>query len=267
MTFFITSAGKGDGANLGGIAGADAHCSDARAGVGHAAAAGQNMARVPQRHRRRRKADQRARSIGAGPWHNKGRADRRERRRSARRHHPRSQSDEQGERDHRKGCDGEWRGRHAEHARHSHGIGLEGRAVAGTADWNCNNWSSNSATGSTMLGHSRPHRRRHLLHRNGRGGETHPLVEGVLFRSGCARLLAGGDQVLDTGHGQERRYHRDQDGGGCSAPTWVMNAARSTIGKRRGDLAPGTAANMHVNASPAASLGRCRGRGPRPSRR
>lgn len=26
MTFFITSVGKGDGANLGGIAGADAHC-------------------------------------------------------------------------------------------------------------------------------------------------------------------------------------------------------------------------------------------------
>ena len=26
MSFFITSAGPGDGANLGGIAGADAHC-------------------------------------------------------------------------------------------------------------------------------------------------------------------------------------------------------------------------------------------------
>src|SRR5438045_6556603 len=26
MSFFITSAGKGDGANLGGLAGADAHC-------------------------------------------------------------------------------------------------------------------------------------------------------------------------------------------------------------------------------------------------
>jgi len=26
MTFFITSVGKGDGANLGGLAGADAHC-------------------------------------------------------------------------------------------------------------------------------------------------------------------------------------------------------------------------------------------------
>ncbi|PYR33899.1 MAG: lectin, partial [Acidobacteria bacterium] len=26
MSFFVTSAGKGDGANLGGIAGADAHC-------------------------------------------------------------------------------------------------------------------------------------------------------------------------------------------------------------------------------------------------
>ena len=26
MSFFITSVGKGDGANLGGLAGADAHC-------------------------------------------------------------------------------------------------------------------------------------------------------------------------------------------------------------------------------------------------
>jgi hypothetical protein len=26
MTFFVTSAGKGDGGNLGGLAGADAHC-------------------------------------------------------------------------------------------------------------------------------------------------------------------------------------------------------------------------------------------------
>src|SRR5262245_1329000 len=26
MTFFVTSAGKGDGANIGGLAGADAHC-------------------------------------------------------------------------------------------------------------------------------------------------------------------------------------------------------------------------------------------------
>ncbi len=26
MSFFVTSVGKGDGANLGGLAGADAHC-------------------------------------------------------------------------------------------------------------------------------------------------------------------------------------------------------------------------------------------------
>jgi hypothetical protein len=68
MTFFVTSVGKGDGANLGGLAGADAHCQDlARAaGAGgktwHAylsatAAAGQ--APVNARDR-----------IGNGPWHN-----------------------------------------------------------------------------------------------------------------------------------------------------------------------------------------------------
>ena len=34
MSFFITSVGKGDGANLGGIAGADAHCQTLAAAAG-----------------------------------------------------------------------------------------------------------------------------------------------------------------------------------------------------------------------------------------
>ncbi|WP_421759833.1 hypothetical protein [Devosia sp.] len=34
MTFFVTSVGSGDGANLGGIAGADAHCSQLAAAAG-----------------------------------------------------------------------------------------------------------------------------------------------------------------------------------------------------------------------------------------
>jgi hypothetical protein len=68
MTFFITSAGPGDGANLGGLAGADRHCQTLAqaAGAGdlrwHAylstvAAGGQ--AAVNARDR-----------IGSGPWHN-----------------------------------------------------------------------------------------------------------------------------------------------------------------------------------------------------
>jgi hypothetical protein len=68
MSFFITSAGKGDGANLGGLAGADAHCkqlADAagvtgktwRAYLSAKAAAGQPAVNAKDR-------------IGTGPWYN-----------------------------------------------------------------------------------------------------------------------------------------------------------------------------------------------------
>jgi hypothetical protein len=68
MSFFITSAGPGDGAKLGGLAGADGHCQQlaAAAGAGgktwraylSASAAGGQPA-VNARDR-----------IGSGPWHN-----------------------------------------------------------------------------------------------------------------------------------------------------------------------------------------------------
>jgi hypothetical protein len=68
MTFFLTSVGAGDGANLGGLAGADAHCQKlaAAAGAGDrtwraylstSAANGQPAVNARDR-------------IGQGPWHN-----------------------------------------------------------------------------------------------------------------------------------------------------------------------------------------------------
>jgi hypothetical protein len=68
MGFFITSAGPGDGANLGGLAGADAHCQrlaesagagghDWRAYLSATAAAGQPPVNARDR-------------IGDGPWYN-----------------------------------------------------------------------------------------------------------------------------------------------------------------------------------------------------
>lgn len=68
LGFFITSAGKGDGANLGGLAGADAHCQALAkaAGAGNrqwraylsaAAANGQPAVNAKDR-------------IGSGPWYN-----------------------------------------------------------------------------------------------------------------------------------------------------------------------------------------------------
>lgn len=68
MRFFLTSVGKGDGANLGGLAGADAHCQALAQAAGAGGrtwraylsqTASGNMPAVNARDR-----------IGAGPWHN-----------------------------------------------------------------------------------------------------------------------------------------------------------------------------------------------------
>ena len=65
MTFFATSVGKGDGGNLGGLAGADAHCQMLARAVGrgdvtwHAYLSTQGPNAVNARDR-----------IGRGPWHN-----------------------------------------------------------------------------------------------------------------------------------------------------------------------------------------------------
>ena len=47
-SFFITSVGKGDGANYGGLAGADAYCAQMATGGGHRDAARTHVARVSQ---------------------------------------------------------------------------------------------------------------------------------------------------------------------------------------------------------------------------
>lgn len=68
MSFFLTSAGPGDGANLGGLAGADAHCATLAAAAGAtggtwraylSAAPAQGQPAVNARDR-----------VGSGPWYN-----------------------------------------------------------------------------------------------------------------------------------------------------------------------------------------------------
>jgi hypothetical protein len=67
LTFFITSAGPGNGANLGGLTGADAHCQKLAAAVGagnrtwraYVSTSGGDQKPVNARDR-----------IGSGPWHN-----------------------------------------------------------------------------------------------------------------------------------------------------------------------------------------------------
>ena len=62
MSFFITSAGPGDGANLGGLEGADAHCQK----LADAAGAGGKTWRAYLSSSAANAKDR----IGSGPWHN-----------------------------------------------------------------------------------------------------------------------------------------------------------------------------------------------------
>jgi hypothetical protein len=68
MSFFITSAGPGNGANLGGLAGADAHCQKLAAAAG----AGNRTWRayLSTGGGGDQKATNAKDRIGAGPWHN-----------------------------------------------------------------------------------------------------------------------------------------------------------------------------------------------------
>ena len=131
-SFFITSVGKGDGANYGGLAGADAYCAQMaqaggiptppgrtwRAYLSATAANGQPAVNARDR-------------IGAGPWYNKnGAAHRQQRGRPARRRRARSQLDQQDFALNEKGSRSTASrlpnavGRHAEPARHPHGLGF-----------------------------------------------------------------------------------------------------------------------------------------------
>jgi len=65
MTFFVTSTGMGNGANLGGLAGADAHCQS----LAQAAGAGNRTWRAYLSTQGADAVNARDR-IGSGPWHN-----------------------------------------------------------------------------------------------------------------------------------------------------------------------------------------------------
>ena len=68
MSFFITSVGSGDGANLGGLAGADAHCAALASAVG---AGGKTWRAYLSAHAANGQPPVNARDrIGFGPWYN-----------------------------------------------------------------------------------------------------------------------------------------------------------------------------------------------------
>ncbi len=147
MSFFITSVGSGDGANLGGVAGADAHCQALAkaAGAGNrtwraylSVSASGSQAAVNARDR-----------IGPGPWRNakgvvvaKSVADLHSD------SNPLSKDNSLTE----KGAVVNGRGDTPNRHDILTGSQADGTAFPASPDMTCQNWTSNSA-GSAMMGH------------------------------------------------------------------------------------------------------------------
>ncbi len=146
MTFFLTSRGPGDGANLGGLEGADAHCAMLAAEAGAAdgltwraylSTTGDGGVNAKDR-------------IGSGPWHNangvmvaSGVADLHSD------HNLLSKENSITEK-------GEIiSGRGDDVNRHDiiTGSTPDGMAATGDDDTTCSNWTSNSSDGSALVGH------------------------------------------------------------------------------------------------------------------
>jgi hypothetical protein len=147
-SFFITSAGPGDGAALGGLAGADAHCASLAASEGLPGGAWRAyLSTVATDGNQSVNARER---IGAGPWYNVEGVQ-------VARDVDHLHSDqnnltkqtvltESGEMVNGRGDDPN---------RHDilTGSDLQGRAVQGQGDTTCGNWTSSGSDGSALVGH------------------------------------------------------------------------------------------------------------------
>ena len=152
MSFFVTSVGKGDGANLGGLAGADAHCQ----ALAKTAGRGDAVWRAYLSTQGANAVNARDR-IGNGPWHNfRGQVisantgvlhgDTIE---QARIGNPLGKQLALTEKGELVNGVGDKPNQHDILT----GSTADGRAYTDTADHTCNNWTSKSA-GSAQLGHS-----------------------------------------------------------------------------------------------------------------
>ncbi len=165
MTFFVTSEPIGDGGNLGGLEGADAHCQALAAAVG----AGDKAWRayLSTQARPGRPAVNARDRIGTGPWyHSKARLSDYLGRRLNR---PIIQSQIHGDTliEAQRGSNLTKEFALTEHGELINGIGdplpnrhdlltgsrTDGRAFTDSADHTCNNWTSNNE-GSAQVGHS-----------------------------------------------------------------------------------------------------------------
>jgi hypothetical protein len=147
MTFFVTSAGPGNGADLGGLAGADQHCQQLAAAVG----AGDRTWRAylsTQASGGEPAVDARDR-IGAGPWQNASGvavADDLDQLHGDNRLDKASALDERG---------AAVNGRGDTPNRHDilTGSQADGTAFAAGEDRTCGNWTLSGTEGAAMVGH------------------------------------------------------------------------------------------------------------------
>jgi hypothetical protein len=147
MSFFITSVGSGDGANLGGLAGADAHCAALAGAVG---AGGKTWAAYLSTQASGNQAAVNARDrIGSGPWYNAKGVMIAEN--VAQLH---SESALTGKENSLTEAGNLVNGRGDTPNTHDilTGSQIDGTAFPSDTDLTCNNWTSNSA-GSAQVGH------------------------------------------------------------------------------------------------------------------
>lgn len=147
MSFFITSVGSGDGANLGGLAGADAHCAALAGAVG---AGGKTWAAYLSTQAAGGQAAINARDrIGSGPWYNaKGTMI------AANVAQLHSEEAMTGKENSLSEAGNMINGRGDTPNQHDilTGSQVDGTAYPAGSDMTCNNWTSNSA-GSAQVGH------------------------------------------------------------------------------------------------------------------
>jgi hypothetical protein len=145
LSFFITSVGSGDGANLGGLAGADAHCQKLAAAVG----AGGRTWRAYLSGTENGKPVNAKDRIGAGPWFNaKGEQIAVN---VAELHSEAAKTGKEGSLT-EKGEIVPGRGDKPNQHDILTGSQMDGTAFTDGQDHTCNNWTSNS-TGSAQVGH------------------------------------------------------------------------------------------------------------------
>ena len=147
MTFFVTSRNPGQGANFGGLAGADAHCQALAASVGAGARTWRAyLSAGPADGKPHVNARER---IGKGPWQNvKGDviAANLDELHGKNNLNKQTVLSETGE-----GLSG--RGDPVNMHDILTGTSMDGRAVSGDADTTCGNWTKGGTEGSAIVGH------------------------------------------------------------------------------------------------------------------